>query len=121
MAARLAADSSAPVALHPLRTRNCPWRRHDGVNRSGPTVLLQRAFALSTDAVTGRTTHRIVAVSPVGVPEAVYSDLRRSFHQVPASPVVEGFVLATELDAQPYRLVGLDLFAESPSAATLAR
>lgn len=74
----------------------------------------QRAFALSTDAVTGRTTHRIVAVSPTGVDEAVYSQLRRNFNSVPASPVVEGFVLAEELGAQPYRLVGLDLFAESP-------
>ena len=74
----------------------------------------QRAFGLSTDAVTGRTTHRIVAVSPTGVDEAIYSELRRNFNQIPASPVVEGFVLAEALDNQPYRLVGLDLFAESP-------
>jgi putative ABC transport system permease protein len=74
----------------------------------------QRAFALSTDAVTGRTTHRIIAVAPTGVDETIYSELRRKFNQIPASPVVEGFVLADELNAQPYRLVGLDLFAESP-------
>jgi putative ABC transport system permease protein len=74
----------------------------------------QRAFALSTDAVTGRTTHRIVAVAPTGVDEAVYSEFRKQFNQIPASPVVEGFVLADKLDSQPYRLVGLDLFAESP-------
>ncbi|MBW4467961.1 MAG: FtsX-like permease family protein [Pegethrix bostrychoides GSE-TBD4-15B] len=73
----------------------------------------QRAFALSTDAVTGRTTHRIVAVAPTGVDESIYSEIRRKF-SVPASPVVEGFVLAEVLDNQPYRLVGLDLFAESP-------
>ncbi|NJO79183.1 MAG: ABC transporter permease [Cyanobacteria bacterium RM1_2_2] len=74
----------------------------------------QRAFALSTDAVTGRTTHRIVAVSPTGVDESIYSQLRREFNQIPASPVVEGYALVEELEAQPYRLVGLDLFAESP-------
>jgi putative ABC transport system permease protein len=74
----------------------------------------QRAFALSTDAVTGRTTHRVVAVAPTGVDEHIYSELRRNFNQIPASPVVEGFALTEELDAQPYRLVGLDLFAESP-------
>ncbi len=74
----------------------------------------QRAFAISTDAVTGRTTHRIVAVSPTGVDESVYSQLRREFNQIPASPVVEGYALVEELEAQPYRLVGLDLFAESP-------
>ncbi len=74
----------------------------------------QRAFGLSTDAVTGRTTHRIVAIAPTGVDESIYSELRRKFNSVPASPVVEGFVLAEALDNQPYRLVGLDLFAESP-------
>jgi putative ABC transport system permease protein len=74
----------------------------------------QRAFALSTDAVTGRTTHQIVAVSPVGVDESVYARLRQQFSQVAASPVVEGFVLSAQLDPQPYRLIGLDLFAESP-------
>ncbi|MFM7425361.1 MAG: ABC transporter permease [Elainella sp.] len=74
----------------------------------------QRAFALSTDAVTGRTTHRIVAVAPTGVDESIYSELRQNFNQIPTSPVVEGFALVDELDAQPYRLVGLDLFAESP-------
>lgn len=74
----------------------------------------QRAFALSTDAITGRTTHRIVAVAPTGVEESVYSELRRSLNHVPASPVVEGYVLVEELGAQPLRLVGLDLFVESP-------
>lgn len=74
----------------------------------------QRAFALSTDAITGRTTHRIVAVAPTGVEETVYSELRRSLNRIPASPVVEGYALVEELGAQPLRLVGLDLFAESP-------
>ncbi|MBF2076709.1 MAG: ABC transporter permease [Synechococcales cyanobacterium C42_A2020_086] len=74
----------------------------------------QRAFALSTDAITGRTTHRVVAVAPIGVEETVYSELRRSLNHIPASPVVEGYALVEELGAQPLRLVGLDLFAESP-------
>ncbi|MEO1354127.1 MAG: ABC transporter permease, partial [Cyanobacteria bacterium J06635_15] len=36
----------------------------------------QRAFELSTDAIAGRTTHRIEAISPIGVDESVYRDLR---------------------------------------------
>ena len=74
----------------------------------------QRAFALSTDAITGRATHRIVAIAPTGVDELVYTDLRQTVNRTPAAPVVEGYVLVDELGAQPMRLVGVDLFAESP-------
>ena len=74
----------------------------------------QRAFALSTDAITGRTTHRIVAIAPSGVDEMVYTHLRQSLNRVPAAPVVEGYVVVDELGAQPMRLVGVDLFSESP-------
>ncbi|MBD2020884.1 ABC transporter permease, partial [Leptolyngbya sp. FACHB-36] len=74
----------------------------------------QRAFSLSTDAITGRATHRIVAISPTGVDESVYATLKRSIDQVPAAPMVEGYVRASELGDQPLRLVGVDLFAESP-------
>jgi putative ABC transport system permease protein len=74
----------------------------------------QRAFALSTDAITGRATHRIEAIAPTGIEESVYTHLKRTVNQVPASPVVEGYVQVAELGAQPMRLVGLDLFAEAP-------
>ena len=74
----------------------------------------QRAFALSTEAITGRATHRLVAVAPSGVETSVYRDLRRQLGQIPAAPIVEGYVLATELDTQPMHLVGVDLFAEAP-------
>ncbi|MDJ0704077.1 MAG: FtsX-like permease family protein [Leptolyngbyaceae cyanobacterium MO_188.B28] len=74
----------------------------------------QRAFSLSTDAITGRATHRIVAVTPKGVDTSVYRDLRRQLGQIPAAPIVEGYVLADELGSQPMHLVGIDLFAEGP-------
>ncbi|HEY9631167.1 MAG TPA: FtsX-like permease family protein [Coleofasciculaceae cyanobacterium] len=74
----------------------------------------QRAFSLSTDAITGRATHRIVAIAPTGVDESVYAQLKRQFDRVPAAPVVEGYVQVSELGDQPMRLVGVDLFAESP-------
>jgi putative ABC transport system permease protein len=74
----------------------------------------QRAFAISTDAITGRATHRIEAIAPTGVDETVYTTLKRSINQVAMSPVVEGYVNVEELGDQPIRLVGLDLFAEAP-------
>jgi putative ABC transport system permease protein len=74
----------------------------------------QRAFSLSTDAITGRTTHQIVAIAPTGVDESLYSQLKQTVNRVPIAPVVEGYVLAAELGAQPMRLVGVDLFTESP-------
>lgn len=74
----------------------------------------QRAFTLSTDAITGRTTHRIEAIAPTGIAESVYADLRRMTAPIPLAPVVEGYVLVDELGSQPMRLVGVDVFAESP-------
>lgn len=74
----------------------------------------QRAFELSTDAIAGHTTHRIVAVAPSGVDESVYQTLRRELGFTQAAPVVEGYVLAKDLGNQPMRLVGVDLFAEAP-------
>ena len=74
----------------------------------------QKAFELSTDAIAGHTTHRIVSVAPTGVDESIYRRLEREIGYSPAAPVVEGYVSAQELGEQPLRLVGLDLFAEAP-------
>ena len=74
----------------------------------------QRAFELSTDAIAGRTTHRIVSVAPTGVEESIYRRLEREIGYSPAAPVVEGYVSAQELGSQTLQLVGVDLFAEKP-------
>lgn len=74
----------------------------------------QRAFSLSTDAVTGKATHRIVSIAPTGIDETVYSQIKREFGQIDAAPIVEGYAKVNELGNQPLRLVGVDLFAESP-------
>ncbi len=74
----------------------------------------QRAFELSTDAVTGRTTHRIVPAGADALPDAIYLQLRRELGYTRSAPVVEGYVLVEELGAQPMRLVGIDAFAEPP-------
>ena len=73
----------------------------------------RRAFALSTDAVTGKATHR-VAGGPTGLDEDVYRRIRVEAGFSPAAPVVEGYVGAAALGAQPFRLVGIDPFAEPP-------
>ena len=80
----------------------------------------QRAFELSTDAIAGRTTHRIEAVSPVGVDESVYRQLRRDLGYRQSAPIVEGYVVAEDLDRQPMRLVGVDFFAEAPFRSYLS-
>mgnify|MGYP001809543122 CR=1 FL=1 len=74
----------------------------------------QRAFSLSTDAITGRTTHRLVAIGPGGVPDATFAALRRRFPEIPAAPVIEAYGRAEELDGELLRLVGVDLFSEAP-------
>ncbi len=80
----------------------------------------QRAFSLSTDAITGRTSHRLVAIGPGGVPDATFVEFRRRFPQVPAAPVIEGYGRAEELDGELMRLVGVDLFSEAPFRGTLS-
>lgn len=74
----------------------------------------QRAFSLSTDAIAGRTTHRIEAISPVGIDESLYRKLRTDLGYSRSAPIVEGYVVAEDLDRQPMRLVGVDFFAEAP-------
>lgn len=73
----------------------------------------QRAFELGTEAVTGRSTHQIVGGSN-GLDEAIYTDLRRNLGYRLSAPVVEDYVIATDLDGQPMRLFGIDPFAEGP-------
>jgi len=84
----------------------------------------QRAFELSRDAVTGRTTHQIVG-GPGGVPEQIYTRLRIDVGIRRVAPVVEGFVVlpgGSSADAEvrrPLRLLGVDPFSEAPFRAGL--
>ena len=73
----------------------------------------RRAFALSTDAITGKATHRI-AGGPGGLDEDLYRRIRVEVGVSPAAPVVEDYVGVPELGGQPVRLVGIDPFAEPP-------
>ncbi len=83
-----------------------------------------RAFELSADAVTGRTTHQIVG-GPDGVPEGVYVRLRTDLGVRRVAPVVEGYVSlpqdrtdAAFTSRRPLRLLGVDPFSEGPFRAS---
>ncbi len=73
------------------------------------------AFRLSTEAVSGRATHRIVG-GPTGLEQDFYTRLRTdpALDIRASAPVVEGRVLVAELDGAPMTLLGLDPFAEPP-------
>jgi putative ABC transport system permease protein len=75
-----------------------------------------RAFDLSTNAVTGRATHAIVA-GMQGVDESVYVRLRTDPHWrkiVQSAPVVVTYAVSSQLDDLPFTLLGIDPFAEAP-------
>ncbi|CAL1238849.1 ABC transporter permease [Candidatus Methylocalor cossyra] len=77
----------------------------------------RRAFALSMDALTGKTTHHIVAGSGA-LNEALYPKLRQEAGDWILAPVVEGFV---EANGETLRLVGFDPFADLPVRQGLAK
>ncbi len=74
----------------------------------------QTAFELSTDAIAGRATHQIESIAPAGIDESVYLHIRQQAGLTKTAPIVDGYVLAPDLGNQPMRLVGVDLFSESP-------
>ncbi|MEZ4672749.1 MAG: FtsX-like permease family protein [Caldilineaceae bacterium] len=72
-----------------------------------------RAFQLGTETVTGKTTHQIIG-GPNGLDESIYTELRTGLGYRLSAPIVESYVTALALDAQPMRLLGVDPFAEAP-------
>ncbi|MDY7095534.1 MAG: ABC transporter permease [Acidobacteriota bacterium] len=79
----------------------------------------ERAFRLSTEQVTGRTTHQLVA-GPAGVDEDLYAQLRRSGEIDRAAPVVEAYVALPDHPGRVLHLVGVDPWAEAPFRTALA-
>lgn len=73
----------------------------------------QRAFELSTEAVSGRATHQIVG-GPTGLPESLYRTIRVDLGIRASAPVVEGDVVAPAHPGRVFHLLGVDPFAEEP-------
>lgn len=69
----------------------------------------KRAFALSTEALYGRTTHHIVAAH--GIDQRFYAQLRKEFPALKAAPIIEGHALAGN---SVFSLVGIDPYSEAP-------
>ncbi len=72
-----------------------------------------RAFALSTQSVTGKATHQIIAGS-AGLPEDTYRRLRLELGLRDSAPIISETVRSPALGDQPLRLLGVDPFAEPP-------
>ncbi|MFN8560350.1 MAG: FtsX-like permease family protein [Anaerolineae bacterium] len=72
-----------------------------------------RAFALSTESVTGRATHQIVG-GPSGLPTDLYTRLRVDLGLQAVAPVIEDYIRALDLGDVPLHLLGVDPFAEPP-------
>jgi putative ABC transport system permease protein len=78
-----------------------------------------RAFSLSTEAVTGRTTHQVIG-GPQGLPDSALRRLAvdaRLAGELPMAPVVEGFGVIPGKPGAGARVLhihGLDPFSERP-------
>ena len=83
------------------------------------TGSAQRAFELSTKALTGTTTHQIVAGSG-GLDEAAYRRLRVELDVRAAAPIVEGHVALERDPTRALRVLGIDPLAEGSVRTYLA-
>jgi len=79
-----------------------------------------RAFALSTETVTGKTTHQILG-GPQGVDEKLYVELQRENITGLAAPVIDAYVTSPQLGDQPMQLLGIDPFADAPFRSFLGQ
>jgi putative ABC transport system permease protein len=80
----------------------------------------RRAFALATEATTGRATHQIVGGSS-GIPEGLYRALRVELGARPSAPVVAGDVAAVDYPGRAFHVLGVDPFAEGPFRSYLGQ
>jgi len=74
----------------------------------------KRAFSLSLDTVTGRTTHQITG-GAAGIDEAIYTKLRTELGLRQSAPLVVGSLTlqaAENKSRETLQLLGVDLFAE---------
>ncbi|MGQ7845386.1 FtsX-like permease family protein [Granulosicoccus sp. 3-233] len=81
----------------------------------------QRAFALSSEALYGRTTHQLTGA--LGMDQAVYVQLRKDWPNLSMAPVIQAHVAMGD---EVFSILGLDPFSEagfqrmSPSVDTTA-
>lgn len=77
------------------------------------------AFAVSTEAIAGRATHRIEG-GPSGLSDSVFTRLRTELGVRAAAPVVEAWASSPQLPGTALRVLGIDPFSERPLRPFLA-
>ncbi len=73
----------------------------------------RRAFELSTQAITGKATHQIIA-SGEAFDESIYVDLQKTGLLEAVSPIISINVSSPNLGNQPYQLLGFDFLEDRP-------
>lgn len=79
----------------------------------------RRAFALSSETLTGRATHQIIG-GPANLDEALYRNLRVEQGVRLAAPLVEGYATAPDHPGLTLHILGIDPLAESAFRSYLA-
>ena len=73
----------------------------------------KKAISLSSQSITGKATHQILA-SGSGIPEAFFAEMMRTSVFKEASPIIEGFVNVIEFDQQAILILGIDPLLDFP-------
>jgi len=73
----------------------------------------KRAFTISTESITGSTTHQIVG-GPSGLDASIYNTVRDDLGITRAAPVIEAPVRAVNMDERALRFLGVDTQVEEP-------
>lgn len=73
----------------------------------------KKAISLSSQSITGKATHQILA-SGSGIPEAFFVEMMRTSVFKEASPIIEGFVNVIEFDQQAILILGIDPLLDFP-------
>ncbi len=74
------------------------------------------AFRVSTETVSGRATHQVIA-GPGGMPDSTFAKVRIDAGVRESAPVVEGFARAEVLPGVSLRVLGVDPLSEGPFRA----
>lgn len=73
---------------------------------------VEKSFQLSTESITGKTTHQIMGLyGPID--QSLYVKLRTQLGIRKSAPVITGYTVVDELKKKKMRLLGVDPFAES--------
>ncbi|MDP6639018.1 MAG: FtsX-like permease family protein [SAR324 cluster bacterium] len=72
-----------------------------------------KSFQHSVTTVSGKTTHRLISASGT-IPEEDYFFLRSQLGIQNSAPVIEGYLKIIGEESKPFRVLGVDPFAERP-------